>query len=366
MHKVCILLVVSLLCSTAYCCSTFCLIDGEQVICGRNMDFHVDGGVIIVCPKGIAKVSMPPNGDMDTPGQVQWTSRYSSLTFNFAARELPASGINECGLVVNEMTLTETVYPPEDDRPALVPLQWIQYQLDCCATVEEVLATDEEIRVTGFSAFEGRGHHFLVSDSSGTSATIEFIDGKRVVHRGKSLQPPALTNNTYRDSSDYLSQHSSFGGDKPIRLGPASKDRFVCLAEKMQRYELVKDHVDIVHYGFESLGHVAAGKSTVWSIVYDATNQQVYYRTASDPRIRKIDAKRLFNEFQYVKMLGIDNGLAGDVTGSFVDYTTERNLEYINQFFIKFNQGNELNDGQRFLAEQLSKYPESFKSAFPI
>ena len=72
------------------------------------------------------------------------------------------------------MTLEESVYPERDSRPEVVPLQWIQYQLDNCATVDEVLATDKVIRVARWEAAP-RGHHFFVSDSTGKSATLEFV-----------------------------------------------------------------------------------------------------------------------------------------------------------------------------------------------
>ncbi len=326
------------------------------------MDFHVDGGFILICPKGVTKVQLPSQSDMSGFKPIQWTSRYASLTFNLFARELPSSGINERGLVVNEMTLTEAVYPAEDDRPALIPLQWAQYQLDNCATVEEVLATDKVIRVVGWGGGQrDRGHHFLISDKSGESVIIEFINGKRVTHKGRSLPCHALTNNTYQDSNEYLTRHRRFGGDQPIQLGPDSKNRFVCLADKLQRYELVKDQVDTVNYAFESLGHVAVGNSTVWSIVFDATNQQVYYRTAANPRIRTINAKQLFNDVQDSQLISIDNSGEGDITNEFVDYTTARNLDYAMQFAVKYYNGEKLSEEQILAIKLLATYPESFE-----
>ena len=347
--------------STAFCCSTFCLNDGQRILCGRNMDFHVDGGLILLNPSGVTKVGFPAKTDLTDFKPIKWTSRYASLTFSLFAREFPSSGINEQGLVVNEMTLRETVYAAEDARPALVPLQWIQYQLDNCATIEEVLATDEIVRVGGWEAAGNRGHHFLVTDKSGNSVTIEFINGKRVVHQGQSLSYPALTNSTYQDSDNYLAEHQRFGGDHPVQLGPESKDRFVCLADKLQRYELVKNDVDAVNYAFESLAHVAAGKSTVWSIVFDATNQQVSYRTLENPRIRTIDAKKLFENVQHTQMISIDNSGEGDLTDDLVDYTTERNLEHVTQFRLKYNNGEKLSDEQLLQVNGVAKYPESFE-----
>ena len=92
------------------------------LLSGRNMDFHVDGGLILLNPSGVTKVGFPTKIDMSGFKPLKWTSRYPSLTFSLFAREFPSSGINGQGLVVNEMTLRESVYPAEDGRPSLVPL----------------------------------------------------------------------------------------------------------------------------------------------------------------------------------------------------------------------------------------------------
>jgi len=51
------------------------------------------------------------------------------------------------GLVVENMWLDETEYAEPDSRPAVNLLQWIQYQLDNCKTVAEVISNDTKIRI---------------------------------------------------------------------------------------------------------------------------------------------------------------------------------------------------------------------------
>jgi choloylglycine hydrolase len=53
-------------------------------------------------------------------------------------------------------------------------LQWIQYQLDRCATVDEVIATDKTIRISS----KGTPVHYLVADAGGHVSTIEFLNGQ--------------------------------------------------------------------------------------------------------------------------------------------------------------------------------------------
>ena len=52
------------------------------------------------------------------------------------------------GLVASAMDLGLTAYPAPDARPAITPLQWIQYQLDTAATVADVIASDLELRIS--------------------------------------------------------------------------------------------------------------------------------------------------------------------------------------------------------------------------
>ena len=132
---------------------------------------------------------------------ISWVSKYGSITFNQYGKEFPTGGMNEKGLVVELMWLDETQYPAPDSRPAISVLQWIQYQLDNCATVEEILATDKILRIATVGTTP---LHYLVTDKQGNAATIEFLNGRLIVHKGKDLSVPVLTNNTYQESVSHL------------------------------------------------------------------------------------------------------------------------------------------------------------------
>jgi len=189
-------------------CTTFCLPGQHGPVFARNYDWAVGVGMVIVNKRGLAKTALtrPP----EIP--VKWVSKYGSVTFNQYGRELPMGGMNEAGLVVETMWLQETRYPSRDDRPALRELAWIQYQLDNCRNVDEVVATDVKLRISSDSV----PIHFLVCDPSGECATVEFLEGEMVVHREVALLIPALANNTFSDSIEYLETFSGFGGDRVI------------------------------------------------------------------------------------------------------------------------------------------------------
>src|SRR5262245_27694531 len=178
--------------SISFGCTTFFINKNGHMIFGRNYDWVT--GEVIVCTnlRGLQKTSL----NMGDGNTLHWVSNYGSISFNQYGKEFPTGGMNEKGLVVELMWLSGTKFPDRDDRPSVNVLQWIQYQLDQNKTVDEVIATDKTLRIDS----KGTPIHYLVADASGNVATIEFLNGKRVVHRGKDLPFPVLTNNTYDES----------------------------------------------------------------------------------------------------------------------------------------------------------------------
>jgi penicillin V acylase-like amidase (Ntn superfamily) len=83
--------------------------------------------------------------------------------------------------------LTEPTTPAADQRASLNELQWIQYQLDNSSTIDEVIGSDQLIRI---SRNDAAPLHYLVADSKGHAATIEFIKGKMVVHKSNESGYP--------------------------------------------------------------------------------------------------------------------------------------------------------------------------------
>ncbi len=182
---------------------------------------------------------------------------------------------------MSKWLLNETIYPETDDRYGLTELQWIQYQLDNSASVEEVIASEKFLRISPQSVAK---LHFLVADKMGNVATIEFIDGKMIAHTGEELPVNALANDTYKNSMQYLEDFSGFGGTKDIPHSSAPLDRFVNAAVALQEYS----GEDLINYSFNILERVKQeDSSTQWSIVYDLNNLEVYFKTQKNPELRK-------------------------------------------------------------------------------
>ena len=91
------------------------------------------------------------------------------------------------------MTLDQTEYPGRDSRPSISACQWIQYQLDNCSTIQDVINTDKGIRIVDRTS----KFHFLICDSSGKGAVIEFINGKMIAWTNGTLPVAALANSPY-------------------------------------------------------------------------------------------------------------------------------------------------------------------------
>jgi len=305
-------------------CSTFVLkdADGKYLVFGRNWDHFTSKGLIIENKRNVIKTAllMPP----DQP--VQWISKYGSITFNQIGKEFPYGGMNETGLVVEMMGLENTKYPQPDERPALMEIQWIQYQLDNFSTIEEVIHSNSQIRVSqALSPL-----HFLVCDSSGKAATIEFIDGKCVCHTGEELPIPALTNDTYGNCLDFLTAYQDFTYEEKVtHTSLESKDRFVKIARRLEDFKS-GDIQPAVEYAFDILSSVGTGKvmgaCTAWSVVYDIKNLQIYFKTFENRNIRIIK----FSDFDFdcsvpSKILDMSQDLKGDVDDDFVEYSREKN-----------------------------------------
>lgn len=288
-------------------CSTFCLRQDGTVVYGRNYDFDIGTGVVIVNRRGVQKFSLPKK-DSTT---ASWVSVYGSVTFNQFGREYPMDGMNEAGLVVALMWLDGSVYPPNDERPALGVLEWIQYQLDRYATVSEVLANAGDVRVRG-----GTPIHYLIADRSGAAATIEYLDGKLVVHTGPALPTANLTNDSYASSLQYLrSQHS-------MPSGSGSLQRFartaMLMAQPPDGQNATDRALDILHN--------VAQPNTRWSVAYDITNLEATWTTDVTPARKSLRFRATdFACSQPPMALDVRSSMTGDVSAKLLPWSAEEN-----------------------------------------
>ena len=296
-------------------CTTFCLRDSGRVIFGKNYDWNIGDGLLIVNPRGLARVA--DSGDRPA----RWTARYGSVTFNQYGRDFPSGGMNEAGLAIELMWLEGSRYPAPDARHTVDVLQWIQYQLDTQATVAGVLASDRTIRIAS-----GAPLHYLVADRTGKVATVEFLNGRLVAHDGQRLPVAALTNDSYDSSLRY---------ERDLKGQPAPRDerslsRFARTVDRVRDFATAKDaKKDAVAYAFETLDQAAQG-STRWSLVYELDRLRVHFRTKEHRRVRDLNLADLdFRCSQPVRVLDLGADVAGDVAARLVPYDRGANRRIV-------------------------------------
>lgn len=317
MKKPILLLLVILSAAQTFACSTFLINKNGQLVFGRNFDWSTGNGIVLINPSGLVKSSM-----VHDEKNITWTSRYGSITFNQFGKEFPYGGMNEKGLVIDLMALDGTVYEAADDRPAINQVQWIQYQLDNSATVAEVLASEKLLRISRKSPST---NHFLIADATGDAATIEFINGKMIVHRGKQLPVPVLTNNTYQ------SAQSSFASSKNILATKSNSQlRFNKACSMITQYQQdANSKTGAVDEAFNIMNAIAQNDFTVWSIAYDITNRKIEFITKNNKKRRSISFADLnFSCSNKSNFINIDEG-EGNLAGKFRPLTMEHNRAVI-------------------------------------
>lgn len=293
---------------------------------GKNYDWSIENGLVIVNKGGVQKTAAQYRvGEFGKP--VEWKSRFGSITFNQFGRELPMGGINEAGLVVEVLMLTDTVYPEPDSRPSISALQWVQYQLDNFSTIQEVIESDAHVRIV--KTLSGPGLHYFVCDRDGNSAAIEFLDGKLIYYTNEKMPVKVLTNSTYEDGVRSWHHHQ----ERRKSNYYAGARRFVRTAALLERYE-ANPSAEMIDRAFGILSAVSQGSFTKWNIVYDIRNLAIYFRTYSNRKIRQMALQDFdFSCQSPVLVLHINDHLSSDVTGRFIEYTRKDNRLLIENIF---------------------------------
>ncbi len=280
----------------ASACTSVCLAEGDHLVFGNNLDWFIDDALLVINKRNVRK----RGAWGDNPPE--WISKYGSITTNLQGSGFPNRGMNEAGLVVGEMWLGATVYPEPDARPSVDVSQWIQYQLDTCATVDEVLATDKVLRIDK----DEYKSHFFVCDATGACAVVEWLDGKLCSHRGDEVKVRALVNSPYAEC---------------LRQGDDPTGRFAKAAAGLEDYAGEAP----IEYVFSVL-QATRQNHTRWSLVFDVKNLRLHYVTQRNPAVRYVSLQDFDLSCETpVQILDINAQGTGDVGSDFVPFTHEEN-----------------------------------------
>jgi penicillin V acylase-like amidase (Ntn superfamily) len=345
---------------SAAACTSFVLSGEYGPVFATNLDNRLQEGLIYVNPRGMVKSGW----EASSAGEyARWTSKYGSVSFNFAGYQITWAGMNEAGLVMSTMSLGETSVPEPDERPSMGNGFWMQYHLDNSATIDEVITAAEKIRM-GDTV-----DHYLVCDAGGDVAVIEFLHGKMVVHRGGKLPIPVLTNHTYRDlvkSERWWTLKRLFSDRYPAN--PSLK-RFQLGARNVKSFD-PGGKEDVVACAFRTLhevsGQAVNAAATQWSIVFDIAERRILFRTRTYDPMRFLDFRSLdFTAGTPVLMMNVHEKLSGDAAGALIPYSHEVTLEHYYRFFRDYGI-NVSPDLTRRLVEHLESFSPSTESSNAI
>jgi len=330
----------------SFSCTTFCLKNREEIIYGRNLDFMIGYGHVLINKRNVTKKSLVQLPEK----QLQWTSKYGSLTFNQVGREFPYGGMNEAGLVIEQLWLDQTRYPKPDDRYAFSELQWIQYQLDTSQSVEDVISSDSRVRVSDKAAAP---LHFFVTDKKGEVASIEYIDGVMEYNTSKTMPYPVLANDSYRESVAYVQKpDTETDRNDPTGFTGSSLQRFDRAAEMLEQVQSTDNNIG---YAFKILDQVSQKDFTQWSIVYNLSNMEVHFKTYNHPFVKTVK----FDDYDYSNHSpSLYMNLDGDVNPEveFIEYSPKANMELINKVFDSLEMLKDMPDEMR---KGIANYPET-------
>lgn len=320
-------LTLGLLASPSYSCTTvFSSDNGNAKVVARSMDlFTTDSPLIMTRPRGAAR-----NGEAGD-NSLTWQSKYGNVVVTEFHTNTVSDGINEKGLAVHLLYLTNTQYPTLNKKtPKISNAMWAQYILDNFATVDEALKGTENLPIVA-TVVQGQTWpiHLAMEDASGDSAIIEFIQGKMHVYHGAQYR--VMTNEpAFNIQLANLKRYKTFGGKLPLPGDTDPLSRFVRVATYLKtlpaannELEAIAGVVSVIRSAMVPFGAVnTSGSKTVdawvtrWITVADVTNKFYYFNSTSAPNIIWIDLNKI-NFAEAAKVLSIDPTniqLEGDVT----------------------------------------------------
>lgn len=207
-------------------------LDGTTFV-GRNFDYL----------KGNARVSFIPSNQ----------NSYGVILFSFENFNMPYEGMNDKGLFVAISAVPHAKTTVNILKPIRKSLEFVKIILQKSQSIDEVIKQFDKYSIV-FGEFLGNSLiHFKIVDRFGKTMIIEFINNKMVILKNKKAK--IMTNH-------YLSD---------LSIKPNNKTSY-------QRFNDMKNrsYTDVESL-FKELNRVKQD-DTLWSNVYDLTNQIVYVK----------------------------------------------------------------------------------------
>jgi len=292
--------------------------DNGDVITARSMDWKVDVLTNLwIFPRGMQRSGQAG------PNSLHWTSKYGSVIAT-GYEVSTTDGMNEKGLVANVLWLVESQYPKYDaSKPGLAISIWAQYILDNFATVQEAvetLASEPFTIVTASVPGEERlaTLHLSMSDATGDSAIVEYIEGKQVIHHGRQYQ--VMTNSPIFDQQLALDSYwRQIGGTIFLPGTNRASDRFARASFYINAIPKSEDPVIALASVFSVIRNVSVPyglntpeepniSSTRWRTISDHKRMLYFFESALTPNTFWVDLKQVDFSHETGKVMKLDLG----------------------------------------------------------
>lgn len=303
----------------------------NNFIVGRTMDWYDDTGTDLwAFPRGMVR-----DGGVG-PDSIKWTSKYGSVVADIY-KVASTDGMNEAGLVVNVLYLTESDYgdAKTSGKPLLSIGAWTQYILDQYATVAEAVeALQKEpfaIVAPNLPGGKAAGGHIAIADATGDSAILEYIAGKLVVHHDRKYT--VMTNSPPFDQQLAINTYwKDVDGLKFLPGTHRAADRFARVSWNLNATPKVQDEQLAIATVFSVIRNISVPlgisdpekpniAATLWRTVADTKARRYYFESTLSPSIFWVDIARLNLEAgSKPSKLNLSDKpvLAGEVSGKFV------------------------------------------------
>jgi choloylglycine hydrolase len=266
---------------------------GDRVVTGRSMDWKLEIGTNLwVLPRGVARTGAAG------PDSVEWTAKYGSVVAT-GYDICTTDGVNEAGLAVNLLWLAESQYPPADaGGPAVALSLWGQYVLDnfgsVAEAVEALTATPLRVATADVPGEQRMATlHLAMSDGTGDSAIVEYVDGQQTIHHGRQYQ--VMTNSPIFSKQLAITEYwEEIGGTVMLPGTNRAADRFVRASFYINAVPKSDDPVLSVAAVFSVVRNASTPygiatsdepniSSTRWRTVVDHKARRYFFESALSP-----------------------------------------------------------------------------------
>lgn len=231
--------------------------DNNRHVWGRNFDWDGAVPIIVKCVPEDGYASIATCDFKNVTGSAETVpDNFIDKMLAISALYVPMDGVNEAGLCVADLEVNEGGMKAVDTKkPDLTVTTAIRLLLNRAATVEEAVELLEQYDI---HASGGISHHLAISDASGASVSVEFVDGEMVV-----VDTACVTN------FNLAIGDTAAGGE-------SAKERYELLCSSYEEKNGILTTEDVK----AALSRVSKSEgewTTQWSIVYRQDTQVLDY-----------------------------------------------------------------------------------------